>query len=188
MGVILGSFAVADYPNYITFDGVNIWISNFRTDSVTKLRASDGQILGVFHVPASPSGVAWDGANIWVASEVKTHNNKNAGQRWCDPGLFPYWRSGPICFFSTVRIFGISVWRDGGVTKLRASDGALLGKVHTGTAFSIPGALAFDGTKLWVTSNDNTVTAVGASNIKIKGSSRSEMIPSASPSTARRSG
>jgi DNA-binding beta-propeller fold protein YncE len=54
----------------VAFDGANIWVANSSSNTVTKLRASDGACVGTctFAVGASPFGVAFDGANIWVAN------------------------------------------------------------------------------------------------------------------------
>jgi DNA-binding beta-propeller fold protein YncE len=55
-------------PEGIAFDGANIWVTNWTSNNVTKLRASDGAILGTFAVGSSPTGIAFDGANIWVVN------------------------------------------------------------------------------------------------------------------------
>jgi len=44
-------------------------VANEGSNSVTKLRASDGANLGTFAVGFNPEGVAFDGANIWVANK-----------------------------------------------------------------------------------------------------------------------
>ena len=63
------SFAVGSGPQGVAFDGANIWVANNTSNTVTKLRASDGATLGTFAVGSQPVGVAFDGANIWVANE-----------------------------------------------------------------------------------------------------------------------
>ena len=62
------TFSVGSGPFVVAFDGANIWVANFGSSNVTKLRASDGADLGTFAVGNSPVGVAIDGANIWVAN------------------------------------------------------------------------------------------------------------------------
>ncbi len=52
----------------MAFDGANIWVTNNGSDTVTKLRASDGDLQGTFTVGDGPRGVAFDGANIWVVN------------------------------------------------------------------------------------------------------------------------
>jgi hypothetical protein len=50
----------------LAFDGANIWLPNGNT--VTKMRASDGEILAVYNVGADGSGVAFDGVNLWLTA------------------------------------------------------------------------------------------------------------------------
>src|SRR5437868_7019471 len=52
----------------VAFDGASLWVANDGSNSVTKLRASDGIVLGTFAVGATPLAVAFDGANMWVTS------------------------------------------------------------------------------------------------------------------------
>ena len=53
----------------MAFDGENIWVLGVFSNTVTKLRASDGENLGVFPTGGSrPGGIAFDGANIWVTN------------------------------------------------------------------------------------------------------------------------
>jgi hypothetical protein len=44
-------------------------VANRGDNSVSKLRARDGELLGTFSVPGGTYGVAFDGANIWVAGD-----------------------------------------------------------------------------------------------------------------------
>ena len=55
-------------PTAVAFDGANIWVANWYSNTVAKLRASDGANLATFTVGTWPSGIAFDGANIWVTS------------------------------------------------------------------------------------------------------------------------
>jgi DNA-binding beta-propeller fold protein YncE len=65
----LGTFAVgALNPISLAFDGANIWVADFASNSVTELRALDGVILGTFAAGTNPAVVAFDGANIWVTN------------------------------------------------------------------------------------------------------------------------
>jgi DNA-binding beta-propeller fold protein YncE len=61
-------FTVGTSPIGIAFDGASIWVANGGSNSVSKLRASDGTTLGTFSVASSPGAVAFDGANIWVTN------------------------------------------------------------------------------------------------------------------------
>ena len=71
-GANLGTFPVGSVPEYLAFDGSNIWVANVNSTTVTKLRASDGTFLGTFVTGATAhgvAGVAFDGTNIWVANQ-----------------------------------------------------------------------------------------------------------------------
>jgi outer membrane lipoprotein-sorting protein len=55
-------------PAAIAFDGSNLWITNYISNVVTKLRANDGVIVGSYPTGAWSLGIAFDGANIWVVN------------------------------------------------------------------------------------------------------------------------
>ena len=61
-------FMVQNDPFAIAFDGTNVWVVNTGSNTVTKLRASDGVNLGSIPVGIAPKGIAFDGTNIWVAN------------------------------------------------------------------------------------------------------------------------
>src|SRR3990167_2285780 len=61
-------FPVGTNPFSVALDGANIWVANYGSKTVTKLRASDGAVQGTYEVGTHPVGMAFDGANIWVAN------------------------------------------------------------------------------------------------------------------------
>ena len=62
------AFDVGKFPIGVVSDGTNIWVANGGSNTVTKLRASDGAVLETFTVGTLPLQVAFDGANIWVTN------------------------------------------------------------------------------------------------------------------------
>src|SRR2546423_5765161 len=64
---LIQTFPTGDGPQYLAFDGANIWVSNFYGGSLTRLRASDGSPQGTFTAGPTPGQLAFDGANIWVS-------------------------------------------------------------------------------------------------------------------------
>jgi len=62
------SFPTGAGPTGIAFDGANIYVANGSSNTITKLRASDGALLGTFSTGHNPLGLAFDGANIWVGN------------------------------------------------------------------------------------------------------------------------
>ena len=47
----------------------NFWVTNFYSNTATKIRAGDGAMLGNYPVGVNPNGAIFDGANIWVANQ-----------------------------------------------------------------------------------------------------------------------
>jgi hypothetical protein len=95
----------------LAFDGASMWVANFADDTVTKLRASDGQSLGTFAVGDGPIALAFDGANVWVGN----HNSRTVTKlRASDgQGLATY----PVSVAPTVLAFdGASLWIGGEAT------------------------------------------------------------------------
>jgi hypothetical protein len=129
-------------PFGMAFDGANIWVANNASSTVTKFRANDGALIGTFSVSV-PLGLCFDGANIWVTSYPAFGGA--AGAR--PPGKSP--------------ALGNTV------TKLRASDGKVLGTFNVGNG---PWWPTFDGANVWVPlTGDNTVIKLRASDGKLLG-------------------
>ncbi len=155
------TFAVGSYPRSPAFDGANIWVPNYGSNTVSKIRASDGLNQDFFTVGSAPAAVAFDGTYVWVTnyssgkvSKLLAENGGYIGEYTV--GTNPW----GICFDGT----NIWVANTGSktVTKLRASDGAFLGSTGVGTT---PAGVAFDGANIWVANySDNTVTKVRASD------------------------
>jgi outer membrane lipoprotein-sorting protein len=154
-------YAVGIFPSSLAFDGANVWVANLDSDTVTKLRASDGANLGTFPVGDFPVGVAFGGASIWVANALSDNVMKLRPSDGANLGTFPVGDQPSGMAFD-----GANVWvaNENGntVTKLRASDGANLGAFSVGNG---PAAVAFDGANVWVTNNSsNSVTKLRASD------------------------
>src|SRR5271166_1312060 len=83
------SFAVQNSPSCVAFDGANIWVANSGSNTVSKLRPSDGAILGTYTVGTSPQGLAFDGANIWVANVSSADVTKLRASNGTTVGTYP---------------------------------------------------------------------------------------------------
>jgi collagen triple helix repeat protein/IPT/TIG domain-containing protein len=139
----------------IAFDGANIWVANGSSNTVTKLRASDGANLGAFAVGQLPARVAFDGANIWVANRGSDNVTKLRASDGSNLGTFAVGTAPQGVAFDGANIWVTNNDSDN-VTKLRASDGTILGTFAVG---SNPFRVAFDGANIWVVnSNSNTVS------------------------------
>ena len=126
------AFAVGNGPQGVAFDGANIWVANYGSNNVTKLRASDGATLGTFSVGTSPNGIAFDGANIWVTNYGSNNVSKLRASDGFTLGTYSV-GTGP----ASVAFDGANIWvanpNSSNVTKLRASDGTSLGTFNVGT-------------------------------------------------------
>ena len=59
--------SAGDGPSALAFDGENVWVANFFSGDVMKLRAEDGERLGARAWPRR-LGIAFDWAQHWVAA------------------------------------------------------------------------------------------------------------------------
>ena len=60
---MVGHYAVGMAPAGIAFDGVNIWVANSGSGTVSKLNAT-GATLDTVNVGLDPDGIAFDGEHI----------------------------------------------------------------------------------------------------------------------------
>src|ERR1044071_6599372 len=68
-----GAIAVGEGPESVTSDGSYVFVANQFSNTVTKLRASDGVVVGTFAVGRRPVALAFDGANVWVANYLSNN-------------------------------------------------------------------------------------------------------------------
>ena len=142
------SFATSgSNPQGVTFDGESIWITNVGSNSVAKLRASDGGLLGTFGVGSQPEFTVFDGANVWVTNFGSNNVTKLRASDGSTVGTYGGFGNGA----AGVAFDGTNIWvadqNDNKVAKLRASDGSLVGTYTVGV---FPSGVAFDGTNIWV--------------------------------------
>jgi DNA-binding beta-propeller fold protein YncE len=107
----------------VAFDGTSIWVANFSSNNVTKLRASDGTTL-TFPVGTNPFGVAFDGANIWV-----TNNGSDTVTKLSSSGA----KLGTFAVGTNpfgVAFDGANIWvaNQGSATVSKLSEGVVSGK------------------------------------------------------------
>jgi YVTN family beta-propeller protein len=148
------AFPTGSMPYFVAFDRANMWVTNYSSGTVTKLRANDGLALGTYNVQNNPAGLAFDGSNIWVANHGSNSVSKLQASTGALLGNFPV-QTEPF----GVAFDGSAIWvansGSSSVTKL-AINGSLLGNYTVG---SNPMAVLFDGNYIWVTSiGTNTVT------------------------------
>src|SRR5215831_15317696 len=135
-GSLLGTFAVGTNPWAAAFDGANIWVTNRGDSTVSKLRASDGALLGTFPVGVEPYALAFDGNSMWVTNFGDSTVTILQASNGIELGVV----GAPGCCPNPVGVAfdGTNIWvtsaqdSPASVTKLRASDGAVLGTFAAG--------------------------------------------------------
>jgi DNA-binding beta-propeller fold protein YncE len=119
------SFAVQNRPACVASDGANVWVANFGSNTVAKVRPSDGAILGTYAVGTSPQGLAFDGANTWVANVNSANVTRLRASNGATVGTCPGGNNPQFVAWD-----GANIWVRNLVSntliKLQASTGAVL--------------------------------------------------------------
>lgn len=167
-GAVLDTLPVDTHPWAIAYDGANLWVTNWDNNIVRKMRPSDGSTLCTAAVGTYHLGIVFDGSHIWVTDSHNSNTVRKLNASDCtEASGSPFVvgdKPGKLVYD------GSSIWvvnfEDNTVTKLRASDGVLVGTYPiTGIG---PQGIAFDGATIWVTpwnnGNGNTVARLRASD------------------------
>jgi Collagen triple helix repeat (20 copies) len=153
-------------PAAIAFDGSNLWITNYTSNVVTKLRANDGVIVGTYPTGAWSLGIVFDGANIWVVNSNSNTVTKLQASDGTLVGTYPVGSSPSEAVFDGANIWVTNTWSNS-VTELRATDGTVIGSYPTGAN---PKGITFDGTNIWVSNyGSNNMTELRASDGTVLG-------------------
>ena len=155
------TFGVGLLPGAVAFDGEYVWVTNYFSNNVSVLRASDGYRVMTPTVGANPIGLAFDGANVWVTNQG---SNSVSVLRASDGALVMTPTVG--AYPTGVAFDGTNVWvvnsGSDSVSVLRASDGT---HIMTPTVGTQPLGVAFDGANVWVVNfASNSVSVLRASD------------------------
>ena len=63
------TYTTGSGPRGVAFDGTNIWITNYLSNTVSKMNPADGTKVD-YPTGTLPWGVAFDGTNIWITNYV----------------------------------------------------------------------------------------------------------------------
>jgi hypothetical protein len=146
-GVLSGDYSAGTNPVAVAFDGQFVWVANFGSANVSKLRRT-GAKVNDYPVGPEPTAVAFDGASIWVGyrdgvAKLNPRNGSVVGNY--DIGGSP----------AALAFDGTYMWAAFGdrVTKITADPRATTYRVGRDAK-----GLTFDGTSMWVScSGDNMV-------------------------------
>jgi hypothetical protein len=108
-GGIIQTVSVGSFPATAVFDGTNIWVPNYNSNSVTVVRASTGSVLATLTGNGlNGSGTAaFDGERILV-----TNSNGDSVSLWRASDLSPLGSvsTGPISFPTAACSDGLNFW------------------------------------------------------------------------------
>jgi alpha-tubulin suppressor-like RCC1 family protein len=163
---VCGVFPVGNGPEYLAFDGTNIWVTNQYDATVSRLSAQDGSPQGTFAVGNFPFNVVAAEEAVFVANFGNSTVTKLRASDGLPEGTFPVGNN-PVglaydgMYLWTANYSGSYV-DAGTLTRLRASDGTFSG---TFAASPHPQQLIYDGTYLWMSDGpDNTVSRLDPSD------------------------
>lgn len=145
-------------PNKLAFDGVDMWVSNTDTNSISRISPTGRVLAEYFGLPGA-IGIAFDGTNMWVG------NSDDTVSRVSPDGVIRTF-SGPLSLPNALAFDGTNIWvanrNSNSVTKV-LPDGSMVNYPGAGTN---PFGIAFDGTNMW-TANfaGNSVTKFTPSGV-----------------------
>ena len=155
------SVAVGNAPDHFAFDGMYLWVTNYFSSNLYRIRAADMAVAGIFATVANPNPIAFDGANVWVASETSGAVAKVRASDGVEQMRITTLPPGHWGMAFDGEFIWVSNTDNASVSKIRASTGDVIGTYVVGTQ---PRGIAFDGASIWVANGgDDTVTKLNAS-------------------------
>jgi DNA-binding beta-propeller fold protein YncE len=160
-------------PVGVLFDGTNIWVADENGEDIYKILASTGTVLRVYRGGHGAQYLAYDNVrnNVWVTNP----GSNNVTVINATTGKLVTYASGNNP--DGIVFDGTSMWvanyAPATVTRIRASDGAILKTIPVGIrGVSNPRLLAYDkvSKKIWVTvGGDNKVKKIDPATNQIIG-------------------
>ena len=151
-GAVVATYTVGSGPIGLAFDGANVWVTHSGY-LISKVRASDGVLTDHMNT-FSGWGIAYDGIDVWfsVPGQNLVVKRDTTGFNY---DTFTVGHSPRGIAFDGACVW-VANFSDNTVTKLRVSDGHVMGTYATGHG---PQMLACDGVNMWVgNSADGTVS------------------------------
>ena len=148
----IGLTTVGITPNFVRSDGVDLWVSNSTSGTITRVRGSDGRVVESWNA-ADPEGVVVAMGRVFVAQ----YGAPGALLR-IDPSQ-PAGSATTVATGLGAHPFGVAfdggrIWtaNDGGSVSIVTPGASIPWSVTTATAgFLRPTGPVFDGANMWVT-------------------------------------
>ena len=145
--------AVGDFPALVASDGADLWVSNEFSNTVSRVRASDGKRLQTWTNAASAVGVLVAKGLIFVTGSTNpgaiyqidpTQSQGAVTSLSSDLGAFP----------ESIAFDGSRIWTAGGSSVSIVTLNPLSVTIVT-AGFANPGGILYDGANMWVV-NEST--------------------------------
>ncbi|MFW9987186.1 MAG: S8 family serine peptidase [Candidatus Odinarchaeota archaeon] len=137
-------------PCGIAFDGSHIWVTNSKSNNISKIDITTNTVMATVAVGKSPHGIAFDGSHIWVTNSnsnnvCKIDISTNIVIATVAVGRSPY----------GIAFDGTSIWvannRSNDLHKIDIFTNNITARIGLGWQSHSPKELAFDGVHIWVT-------------------------------------
>jgi DNA-binding beta-propeller fold protein YncE len=143
---------VGDAPQLVKSDGADLWVANFQSDTVSRVRASDGKLLETWSGANNAFGVLCAMGKVFITGKVS-------------PGslyqIDPTQPAGAVTTLSSglgdspqgIAYDGQRIWtaNAGGSVSIITLNPTSVTNVTTG--FASPQGIIYDGANIWVTDN-----------------------------------
>lgn len=151
-GFRAADFQVGGAPRGLAFDGVSIWVSNYDSNTVSKIDRVTGSKVD-YPTGLQPDGLAFDGTNIWIANSGEntvSRMNTATGSRVDFPSA-----NAPRRFAFDGENLWVTNSNSGSVSKF---DPILGARVDFPIGKSMQG-IAFDGVWIWAADSEDGIVA-----------------------------
>jgi len=166
---IMGTTTVGDGPKLVASDGADLWVANFYSGTVSRVRASDGKLLGTWTGATYAYGVLVAMGRVFVTGETAP-----GGRLYViDPSQPP----GPVTVLSgglgydpkSIAFDGTRIWTANGDSISIINPGAPLGlnMVTNRPGFTFAQGILYDGANIWVTEYGNSLKKLDANGAVI---------------------
>jgi YVTN family beta-propeller protein len=152
-GALLASAPVGVSPIEMAYDGVDIWVTNYDSSSISIVDANANLIKTIF-LPAGahPEGIFFDGKYMWIANNGVGENSVSKFEVASKTLLATY----PVGLTpDSVAYDGTDIWvtnsLSDNVMKLDRETGEVLRTYPTG---EYPLSIIFDGSSMWIGNGD----------------------------------
>jgi hypothetical protein len=153
--------SVGNIPQQVAFDGTDLWVTNYSSDSVTRIRPGDGKVLETWTGAESPVGIVAAMGRIFIAGDTEP-----GSLYMIDPaqaaGAVTTVTSGLGNETSGVAFDGSRIWTSNFHSiSIVSLNPTTVTTISTGLVE--PVGLLYDGSNMWVTDhNANTLLKLNA--------------------------